>query len=142
MITLCTILLAGSIPYVAWVEGPTNPFWVWNIVPATVTLLLLWKFRPTESPALPRLFGLAGLAVTVWLVVVYAHAAWQFDFDGARTGSSTAGLIFVVLPLLAMGAGGVGFTLGNMAGRLARRMKRDNGPASDSQTVIRSSSGR
>lgn len=106
LIYLCLGLI---IALVVWVEGAANPFTVWNILP----LLLAWfmvrraagRASKHRSPQEGRAGAAAAFTLAVVAVVGTAHLAWVFDWHGTATGSSTAALLFVVLPVLAVLAG-------------------------------------
>ena len=99
--------------FVAWVEGFTNPFWLWNCVPIAASYWLLSRARRTGINPLPE--------ITFYVIacgtVLFAHAAWLYDWGGTATGSSTAGLMFVVLLVYACVLGGAAFGLVILFGR-------------------------
>ena len=88
--------------FAAYVEGFTNPFWIWNCVPIAVSYLLLSRARQKKTNPLPEI----AFFVIACGVVMITHAAWFYDWTGVATGSSTAGLMFVVLPVYACALGG------------------------------------
>ena len=93
--------------FVAYVEGFTNPFWIWNCVPIAASYLLLSRARKKEINPLPEI----GFFVVACGTVLFGHAAWLYDWGGTATGSSTAGLMFVILPVYACVLGGAAFGL-------------------------------
>lgn len=93
--------------FVAWVEGFMNPFWIWNCVPIAASYLLLSRARQKATNPLPEI----AFFVVACGVVLFAHAAWLNDWGGTATGSSTSGLMFVVLPVYATVLGGAAFGL-------------------------------
>ena len=95
------------VAFVAYVEGITNPFWIWNCVPIAVSYLLLHRARQKEMYPLPEI----AFFVIACGAVLFAHAAWLNDWGGTATGSSTAGLMFLVLPVYACVLGGAAFGL-------------------------------
>jgi len=99
--------------FVAYVEGFTNPFWIWNCVPIVASYLLLARARQKDTEPLPEI----AFFVIACGAVLLAHAAWLNDWGGTATGSSTAGLMFVVLPVYASVLGGVAFGLAVLFGR-------------------------
>lgn len=114
------LLLAAVAVLVVAVEG-ASLFTVWNLLPLAVASVVL------RSAGRARAAGLApspsrapelALVGTVAIVVGGAHVAWMFDWRGTATGSSTAALLFVVLPLLALMAGAAAW----VAARLARHL--------------------
>lgn len=101
------ILFLIMIGFVAWVEGFTNPFWIWNSVPVAASYLLLARARQKEKNPLPEI----GFFVVACGTVLVAHAAWFDDWGGIASNSSTAGLMFVILPVYATVLGGAAFGL-------------------------------
>ena len=112
------VALALTAVLVAYVGGVTNPFTVWNLVPLVVAAAVKYCALPTSLAAI-------GFALLTCTVVVVAHLAWLFDWGSTATGSSTAGLMFVTLPVLALLAGGVGWLTGWMMGRIVLRTRHD-----------------
>lgn len=114
-------LLVAAAGLVVWVEGVANPLALWNLAPLAVAGAALLRSRggprregqegADAGSATPAAAGAAGVAV----VVGTAHLAWLLDWGGTATGSSTAGLLFVVLPVL---AGLVGLAAWAVAARL------------------------
>jgi len=93
--------------FVAYVEGFTNPFWIWNCVPIAASYLLLARARQKDTEPLPEI----AFFVIACGAVLFAHAAWLNAWGGTATGSATAGLMLVVLPVYASVLGGVAFGL-------------------------------
>ncbi len=93
--------------FVAYVEGFANPFWIWNCVPIAVSYLLLSRARQKGAYPLPEIV----FFVIACGAVLFAHAAWLYDWGGIATGASTAGLMFVILPVYACVLGGAAFGL-------------------------------
>lgn len=48
-----------------------------------------------------------GFITGVTGAILFMHIAWYFDWFAIATGSSTAALIFLVLPFMAIIAGGI-----------------------------------
>lgn len=93
--------------FVASVEGFTNPFWIWNSVPIAASYVLLARARQNNMNPLPAI----AFFVIACGLVLFAHAAWLYDWDGIATGSSTAGLMFIMLPVYACVLGAAAFGL-------------------------------
>jgi len=93
--------------FVAYVEGFTNPLWIWNCIPVAASYWLLSRARRTGTNPFPEI----AFYVVACGIVLFAHAAWLFDWGGTATGSSSAGLMFVVLPVYACVLGGAAFGL-------------------------------
>lgn len=111
---LCLTLL-----FIVYVEGFNNPFSAWNITPpAAAIFILLFKGKTDEVQAAPGRYAAYGFALGTVLVDATAHAAWLFDWRSTATGSSTSGLIFVVLPFLAFFAGCMGMLVGWLIGSI------------------------
>lgn len=112
------IILIAGLAMVVYVEGLTNPFTLWNASPLIVAgALIEWWSSRTHRKLRAVLYG---FALLTGLVVLLVHLAWVFDLADIATGSSTAGLIFVVLPLIAVGFGAVGAMGGAAWGWLTR----------------------
>jgi len=106
------ILFLWMVAFVAFVEGVTNLFWIWNCVPIAVSYVLLWRARQSATNPLPEIaFFLVACGI-----VLFAHAAWHLDLGGTASGSSTAGLMFVVLPVYACVLGGAAYGLAVLFG--------------------------
>ncbi len=101
------VLFLLMVAFVAYVEGFTNPIWIWNCVPIAVSYVLLSRARQKEINPLPEI----GFFAVACGVVLFAHAAWLYDWGGTATGSSTAGLMFIALPVYACVLGGGTFGL-------------------------------
>jgi hypothetical protein len=101
------VLFLLMIAFIAYVEGITNLFWIWNSVPIAASYLLLSRARQKDINPLPEI----GFFVVACGIVLFAHAAWFYDWGGVASGSSTAGLMFVVLPVYASVLGGTAFGL-------------------------------
>jgi hypothetical protein len=108
MRTAATALLAGCGLWVLYTEGI---HWIalWNLFPLGIAGLSLTRGR-TSMPALV-FAGITALAVAL------VHAAWVFDWGGTQMGSSTGGLIFLFVPILALLLGGCGWAAVEIARR-------------------------
>ncbi|TCK18561.1 hypothetical protein DFR30_1840 [Thiogranum longum] len=58
------------------------------------------------------LWGAVGFLVGSMALSGYIHLAWIFDWGESRTGSSTAGLIFIFIPIYVLISGGIGYLIG------------------------------
>jgi hypothetical protein len=92
---------------IAVAEGPLNPFWIWNAIPVPLGYALLRRARRRSFRPAPEI---AFIALSCGLLV-FAHAAWAFDWGRTATGSSTSALIFIFLPIYAVALGGLAFGL-------------------------------
>ena len=101
------ILFLLMVAFVAWVEGFTNPFWIWNCVPIAASYALLYRARKQGTNPLAAI----AFFVIACGTVLFAHAAWLNDWNGIATGSSTAGLMFIILPVYACVLGAAAFGL-------------------------------
>ena len=93
--------------FVAWVEGFLNPFWIWNCLPIAIGYWLVTRRDKPDRSMLPE----AAFVFVACGLTMLAHAAWLFDWGGTATGSSTSGLMFVVLPVYASALGGAAFAV-------------------------------
>jgi hypothetical protein len=92
---------------IAFTEGPLNPFWVWNAIPVALGYALLRRARRRAFRVAPEI---AFIVLSCGLLL-FAHAAWAFDWGRTATGSSTSALIFIFLPIYAIVLGGLAFGL-------------------------------
>ena len=98
LITIFVILCIS----VYFLEGiPINPFAFWNMVPLFLGLIVVKK--GIKDSSYTTKFGSVGFAVGAIILVFFAHFAWFFDWWETQTGSSTSGLIFIFIPLYAVG---------------------------------------
>jgi len=116
-----TAALIAAAVLVVFVEGPLNPFWVWNAAPLGLAGLALWRGSGRIRAVAPV------FALVVMVPIVYIHLAWLMDWDRIKTGSSTSGLIFIFLPIYAAILGAVFALIAGLAmalfARLANRSK-------------------
>lgn len=103
------ILLLTIFIYVA--EGVAlNPFTVWNCTPLFIAYVLYMSSKKTNSKA--KTWGAIGFLIGSMALSGYFHLAWMFDWGETKTGASTAGLIFIFIPIYALITGGVGYFFG------------------------------
>jgi len=91
--------------FVAWAEGPANPYWVWNCMPIAISYVLLKNARERNVMPLPEIaffFVACG-------VVLFAHAALLDPILGAASDWPIP--MLALLPILAVALGGVAFGL-------------------------------
>lgn len=121
---LCLGLVAAM---VVWVEGAANPVTVWNILPLLFAGFMVrgatGRTRRHRAFRKGRSGAAAAFSVAVAAVVGSAHLAWVFDWRDTATGSSTAALLFVVLPVLAVFAGTLAWAFVKLAARYAANGK-------------------
>lgn len=103
--------LVGAFALVAAVQG-LDVLALWNAVPLGVAAAMWIALERRaegrdDGPASRRRRIGRGFAVCVALAVGGVHLAWALDWGGTATGSSTAGLLLVVAPLLALLGGGL-----------------------------------
>jgi len=110
------LVAAAAIPVLV-VHGPGPGNW-WNLAPLAVAALVLALLRNRTGGSR---FAAPGFALFTAAAVAGGHLAWVADLGGTATGSSTSGLLFVVLPFLALGAGLLGAGLGVASGTLLDR---------------------
>lgn len=96
--------------FVAFVEGPLNPYWIWNAIPIGVSYLVLRATFENRNLHVPGVV----FAVISCILVVLLHIAWMFDLFGMAGSSSTAPLMFVAAPayVLVLAAAGWVFAWG------------------------------
>lgn len=84
--------------FIAWTEGPMNPFWIWNALPVVLGYVLLCRAQRKDLRVIPELVFI----IAAWGLVLLTHTAWMFDWRGPATGSSTSALVFIFLPVYAI----------------------------------------
>ena len=110
-------ILLASLAFIIFVEGLLNPFWIWNAIPLGLAALLVYNARRRAATLIPALaFGVGAVGIPV-----YTHLAWLFDWDQLATGSSTAGIIFIFIPIIARVAGAVLYVVARVVLMLRRR---------------------
>jgi hypothetical protein len=72
-----------------------------------VLTLARWVRKPLAGIGAPAV----AFSVVTLVVVAVTHLAWYFDWGGAQTGSSTAGLAFLVIPFWSAGLGALSFMI-------------------------------
>ena len=106
-----------------------NVLTLWNFIPTLLAAIALipaaTRSRSVPSGESPHndrrlrdLWVTIGLAGAILGTTLCAHFFWKFDWWNSRTGSSTSGLIFIVIPLWTLTAGLIGSGLGWIAQRL------------------------
>lgn len=106
MFYLLLIVLATFLVISPGVE--INIFTAWNMTPLIISLALYsYAKKKRKSPA-----GAYGFLTASMMVSGFIHLAWMLDWDGAATGSSTSGLIFIFIPVYSVVAGLIGFAVG------------------------------
>lgn len=93
--------------FVAWVEGPGNPYWVWNCGPIAASYLLLRRVRETALTPLPEI----AFFIVACGVVLFAHAIWLDPSLSAASGAATSEPTLALLPVCAFALGGAAYGL-------------------------------
>ncbi len=89
--------------FIYFTEGvAVNIFTIWNMLPLFVSLLI-FRFA-SQHAAYSFLLGSMMLSG-------YMHLAWLFSWGDIKQGSTSA-LIFVVIPVFSLFAGGIGYAIG------------------------------
>jgi hypothetical protein len=115
------VLLAACGLFVVYAEGlELHWFVLWNLFPLLLSGLAFARgtSRGRLSWAAVAFTGITTTAIAL------VHAAWVFDWGSTQTTSSTAGLIFLFSPILALVLGGCGWGAVKIAQRLLS--KRDS----------------
>ena len=109
------LIVLGVFIYVA--EGvAVNPFAIWNGLPLFISYELFNRGRKDGERS--KIWGAVGFLVGSMALSIYVHLAWMFDWDKIKTGSSTAGLIFIFIPIYSLITGGIGYIIGWGIGRM------------------------
>ena len=88
-----------------------NPLFIWVLLPFYIGYSIVYKAWKINSKK--KLWeGYNFLIVSIFFSYFY-HLLWFFDLDGAKTGSSTAALIFLWGPLWSVLFGYVGYFFGS-----------------------------
>ncbi len=98
-----------------------NVFTLWNCIPlsiAAITLVPAATRSPHTHRRLRDLWARIGLAGAILGSTLCIYFSWKFDWWKARTGSSTSGLIFIVIPLWTLLSGLIGLGAGWFAQQL------------------------
>jgi hypothetical protein len=84
-----------------------NPFALWGMLPLLISFAM-FRYAQKKETSVARAYSflLAGMVPTT-----YFHLTWFLNVDDVQTGSSTASLIFLFIPIYAMIAGGIGYFL-------------------------------
>lgn len=98
-----------------WVsEGMAfDVFVAWNLLPV-IGALFIYSYAKIRGNVL---YGAYGFLIGSMLLSGYVHLAWLFDWGGMKSGSSTAGLVFIFTPVYSLVAGTVGFIVGAFTAR-------------------------
>lgn len=89
-------LLIGGL--VVHAQGSFSGFAIWNCLPVAASFGALAVALHNRGP-MAR--GLIVFSVLTTSFIAFFHLAWLFDWGGTATGSSTAGLAFIFVPIWA-----------------------------------------
>lgn len=121
--TLLALPFLLVVAFVVYAEGRFTGFAIWNSLPLAAGFAALCMSRRACSA---NRIGCAVFAAVAAAVVTLFHLAWWLDWNGTATGSSTAALAFIFVPvwalLFAIVAGGLtwGIVRAVGAARIAR----------------------
>ena len=110
------MLVAACCLWVVRVEG-LHLIALWNLLPLAWAGLAMWRGSDAGRPSWSAV-AFAGLTT---FAVALTHGAWVFDWGGTRTGSSTAGLVFLFSPLYSILLGVCGWAVVKVGARLTGR---------------------
>lgn len=115
------MLLAACGLFVLYAEGL---HWIalWNLLPLFMAGMAIARGTRAKGTSWAAL-TFASVAV-VAIAVVYLD--WVFDWGGTQTGSSTAGLIFIFLPIYSLLLGACGWAVAKIVERITRPKLRPN----------------
>jgi hypothetical protein len=111
---IVNLALAAYALYILSVEG-FHALALWNGLPVAIGLLMGWELQRRHRTPVAAGAG-AGFIAGAVAMSLAGHAAWQLDIWGIATSSSTSGLLFVFLPLYALGMGLASSVLGAVVG--------------------------
>ena len=101
--TLFYITLLILAWFIYFTEGVAiNMFTIWNMLPLFVSLLI-YQFGSK--------YGAYSFLLGSMMLSGYLHLAWFFGW-GDINSDSTSALIFVVIPVFSLIAGGIGYAVG------------------------------
>jgi hypothetical protein len=107
-------VLAACALYILYVDG-IHVLALWNVLPVAIGLLVARGTR--RGPRTPVAIGPgAGFLAGAVPMSLFWHAAWQFDVWRTASSSSTSALMFLILPIYAIGIGLAGSLLGMVVG--------------------------
>lgn len=118
-IIVSTIAVLSIMLLVVGVQSGVNGFTLWNLAPVFVAYCLILFTHRKGVYAIGALIG----AFVAGGTVVLGHLAWYFDWAGTATGSSTAGLTLVLLPILAFLLGLLAFSSGTVISYFRQEVK-------------------
>ena len=95
------IISAISAIIVAFAVG-FNYFLIWNLLPA-LTFYFITKKYFNNWNLLKNSSKICLIFIVLFLIIfpTFSGVMWIFDIEGTKSGSSTAGLIFIFVPILA-----------------------------------------
>lgn len=110
------VLLVASGVLVLYAEGL---HWIalWNLLP----LLAAGATLVFAAPGGGNCWATFTFSCVTALAIAIVHLAWVFDWGGTRTASSTAGLVFLVSPILSLLLGGSAWTMAWIVERWRKR---------------------
>ncbi len=104
------VLIALSLFIYITEEASFNVFTIWNMLPLIISLAI-YKLGHKQGTK-TNIYGAYGFLIGCMLLTGYIHLAWFFDWEGTKTASSTAGLIFIFIPIYSLIPGGIGYFIG------------------------------
>ena len=96
-----------------------NPFAFWNMTPLLISYFVFKAALKNQSISIS--YSSIGFGIGCLLIIVFFHLAWLFDWGETKTGSSTSGLIFIFIPIIAIISGVIFSVLGLIWGKLLKR---------------------
>ncbi len=110
-----TLLLLAYFIY--FTEGvPINMFTFWNMLPLLASFLI-YQFGSK--------YGAYSFLLGSMMLSGYLHLAWMFGW-GDINSDSTSALIFVVIPIFSLIAGGIGYAVGKRFNAQPNRTNKTN----------------
>ena len=88
-----------------------NPFFIWILLPIFIGYSIVHKAWTIQSKK--KLWEGYNFLIASIAFSYYYHLTWFFDVDGAKTGGSTAALIFLWGPIWAVAFGYIGYFIGS-----------------------------
>ncbi len=98
------LAMTGAVTVLVFVVEGFHGIALWNTAPLILAAAGVAVLRGDVASRELRAGGFTFWASQVVLVGLF-HVAWHLDWGAMATGSSTAGLIFLVAPIYTVGAG-------------------------------------
>ena len=90
-------------------DVPISGFTIWNMTPLIISLVIY--LIGIKQGGIKNIYGAYGFLIGSMLLSGYIHLAWLFGWGNIHSGS-TAGLIFIFIPIYSLITGAIGYGMG------------------------------